>query len=177
MQTDYLIIGQGISGTFLSRALVQAGRSVLVIDQYNPRSASRVASGVINPVTGRRIVKTWMIDELLPFAQNAYEAIGQDLGIQCIAEKDIIDCFATPQMRLAFTDRYAQDPEYLSLPADENDQHWRLRYDFGYGIIRPAYWINMEALLREYRRRLKENNQLIEDAFDISLLEVKEDHV
>jgi len=177
MQVDYLIIGQGISGTFLSRALLRAGRSVLVIDIGNPRSASRVASGVINPVTGRRIVKTWMIDELLPFAREAYRDIGHALQINCIAQKDVIDCFTTPQMRMAFTSRYEQDQQYLALPADENDQRDRLHYDFGYGIIQPCFWIDMSSLLREYRRYLRQNGQPAEEVFDLSQLLVKEDHV
>jgi len=177
MQVDYLIIGQGISGTFLSRELLQAGRSVLVIDIDNPRSASRVASGVINPVTGRRIVKTWMIDELLPFAREAYRDIGSDLQIDCIAQKDIIDCFTTPQMRMAFTGRYEQDPEYLQLPADENDQRAWLQYDFGYGIIQPCFWVDMGSLLQQYRRHLKQHGQLVEEVFDPFQLVVKDDEV
>jgi hypothetical protein len=41
---------------------------VIVIDESNPFTATKAASGVINPVTGRRIVRTWRIEELLPFA-------------------------------------------------------------------------------------------------------------
>src|ERR1700761_6929324 len=100
MQVDVLIIGQGICGTFLSRELEKAGKSFIVIDELDPAAASRVASGVINPVTGRRIVKTWMIDELLPFAWNAYQTIGNTLGIDCISMKPVIDFFPSPQMRL-----------------------------------------------------------------------------
>jgi glycine/D-amino acid oxidase-like deaminating enzyme len=177
MQIDYLIIGQGISGTFLSWELQKAGKSVLVMDVQNPRSASKVASGIINPVTGRRIVKTWMIDELMPFALEAYRDIGKALQTECIAQKDIIDCFATPQMRMAFTGRYEQDPQYLALPADENDQRAWLHYDFGYGIIHPCYWIDMSTLLQQYRRRLQEKGQLLEERFDASLLLVKDDHI
>jgi glycine/D-amino acid oxidase-like deaminating enzyme len=67
MQTEFLIVGQGISGTWLSYYLQKANRSFIVIDNEQPNSASRVAAGIINPVTGRRIVKTWMIDELFLF--------------------------------------------------------------------------------------------------------------
>lgn len=177
MQADYLIIGQGISGTFLSRELQKAGQSVMVIDTANPRSASRVASGVINPVTGRRIVKTWMIEELLPFAREAYRHIGNDLKMNCIAEKDIIDCFPTPQMRLAFTDRYEKDPQYLALPANENDRRAWLQYDFGYGLIHPCYWIDLATLLPAWRRHLQQKGQLLEAPFEVSDLVVKDDHV
>jgi len=58
MMTDVLIIGQGICGTFLSWWLEQKGLSFIVIDEERPYTASRAAAGLINPVTGRRIVKT-----------------------------------------------------------------------------------------------------------------------
>ena len=48
---DVLIIGQGICGSFLSFELERAGLSYLVIDEARPFAASRVAAGLINPVT------------------------------------------------------------------------------------------------------------------------------
>jgi len=129
MQTDVLIIGQGICGTFLSWWLEKAGLSWLMIDEQRPFTASKAAAGLINPVTGRRIVKTWMIDELLPFAQDAYRRIGEELGATFVEQKSLVDFFPTPQMRLAFLDRYTEDPQYLQLP--ENERAWDeyFRYD------------------------------------------------
>ena len=67
---DHLIVGQGICVTFLSWYLAKAGRSFAIIDNKGIDTASRVAAGIINPVTGRRIVKTWMIDDVMPFAKK-----------------------------------------------------------------------------------------------------------
>ncbi len=79
-QVEILIIGQGICGTWLSYFLQKENRSFLVIDDNQPNTSSRIAAGIINPVTGRRIVKTWMIDELIPFIETAYQEIGKELG-------------------------------------------------------------------------------------------------
>ena len=177
MQVDYIIVGQGICGTFLSYELQKAQQSFIVIDESNPASASKVASGVINPVTGRRIVKTWMIDELMPFAWNAYTAIGNSLQIDCIAEKQVVDCFATPQMRLAFLDRYKNDTTYLSLPENDNDWQQYLQYEFGYGIIQPCYWVDIQLLLTRQRAHLLQTKQLREERFDLPALELKKDAV
>ncbi len=177
METDFLIIGQGLCGTWLSYYLQQHNCSFVVIDEENTSSATRVASGIINPVTGRRIVKTWMIDELIPFVRQAYAAIGQTLNITCIDQKDVIDFFPTPQMRVAFTERYQKDKEYLSLPADENDWRNVIRYDFGYGIIQPAYLIDLSLLLKQQRNLLLERKQLLSAHFDISKLAIKNNAV
>ena len=65
MQVDTLIIGQGLCGSFLSWNLLKAGQRVMVVDRANPYTATKVASGVINPVTGRRIVRTWEIETFI----------------------------------------------------------------------------------------------------------------
>ncbi|HNA42542.1 MAG TPA: FAD-binding protein, partial [Saprospiraceae bacterium] len=62
---DYLIIGQGIAGTTLSYNILQRGKTCHVASDDNSISSSYISAGVINPVTGRRIVKSWMIDELM----------------------------------------------------------------------------------------------------------------
>jgi glycine/D-amino acid oxidase-like deaminating enzyme len=177
MRTDVLIIGQGICGTFLSWYLQQVGIGHLVIDQPQDNTASKVAAGVINPVTGRRIVKTWLIDEVMPFAQEAYTALGTALNITAIEQKSIVDFFATPQMKIAFDSKYQEDPQYLSLPADENDWRPSFHYDFGYGEINPAYLVKLQDILPAYRRNLQQQQQLIEEAFDISQLKVETDGI
>jgi glycine/D-amino acid oxidase-like deaminating enzyme len=177
MQVDYIIVGQGLSGTWLSYYLQKANQSFVVIDEDNPYSASKVASGIINPVTGRRIVKTWMIDELMPFAWKAYQSIGKALQISCIIEKDMIDCFATPQMRLAFIERYEQDQQFLSLPANENDWLENIQYEFGYGIIHPCYLVDLQLLLDNHRKHAEQNNVLISEHFETDQLFVTENRI
>lgn len=171
MQVDCIIVGQGLCGTWLSYYLEKAGASFIVIDKSDNLTASRAASGIINPVTGRRIVTTWMIDELMPHAWQAYNEFGQLLGISCIEQKAIADFFATPQMRLAFVERLEKDATYLSLPINENDWQQWLQYDFGYGLISPAYLIDIRRLLDERRRNLQQGARLIEDQFEFETLD------
>ena len=115
-----------------------------------------------------------MIDELMPFAWDAYQSFGASLGINCIAKKPIIDCFTTPQMRLAFIERYEKDQQFLSLPTDENNWLPYFNYEFGYGIIQPAYLIDIQLLLASQRKKLSANNQVVEGNFDSAQLIIKE---
>lgn len=177
MQTDVLIIGQGICGTFLSWYLEQAGVSYIVIDEAKPFTASKAAAGIINPVTGRRIVKTWMIDELMPFVREAYQRIGTELGIVCMEQKNLVDFFPTPQMRLAFLKRYEEDPQYLQLPDNEHDRDECFRYDFGYGVISPCWLVDLPGLLEAHRKKLLAQEVLLEERFEQGALIVKADGV
>jgi glycine/D-amino acid oxidase-like deaminating enzyme len=175
MRTDILIVGQGICGTFLSWWLEQAGLSFVMIDEARPFTASKAAAGLINPVTGRRIVTTWMIDELLPFAEETYRQMGQTLGITCMEPTKLVDFFPTVQMHLAFLKRYQEDPSYLQLPPDEHAYDEFFRYGLGYGLISPCYLVNLPELLAASRKRMLEQGVLLEERFDREDLIVEED--
>lgn len=110
-----------------------------------------------------------MIDDLMPFAQNAYEELGSLLNLQAISQKNIIDFFPTPQMKLAFHQRYAEDPQYLSMPNDALAWKTYFNDDFGFGIISSCLLVNISDLLSACRLHWK--NQLQEETFDITMLE------
>lgn len=170
--TEYLIVGQGICGTFLSWYLHRSGASFNVIDHLDPSTSSRVAAGVINPVTGRRIVKTWMIDTLLPFALSAYEELGRALEIETIAQKNIVDLFPSAQMRVAFRDRLNEDDEYLVLHEDDHHFDKFFKYNFGSGEITPAYTVFIQPMLTAWRRWLTTQHLLLEEKFEDELLQI-----
>lgn len=185
MIKDVLVIGQGICGTFLTWWLEQKGLSFAIIDEERPSTASRSAAGLINPVTGRRIVKTWMIDELLPFAENAYASISRKLqsagllaaAVNFLKPARVIDFFTTPQMRLAYLKRLEEDPQYLELPGDEHAWRAQFNYDLGYGMITHCYLADLPALLPAWRRHLIQQNTLRSTAFDPADLTVTENKV
>jgi len=167
MHYDYLIIGQGLAGSFLSWNLQKAGKQVLVIDASDPNTASKVASGVINPVTGRRMVRTWQIETLMPFAVDAYTSFGKELDAGLIRQCNIIDFHPTPQMKLAFQERLPEESEYLHAAKDENAWRNYFNYDFGFGETAPCWLIDINTMLDRWRRKLKEAGALHEEKFSL----------
>jgi len=75
-QVDYLIIGQGLAGSLLGWELMQRGCKIMLVDNQL-ENASQVAAGLINPVTGMRLVKSEDVDYLLPHALQSYQALGE----------------------------------------------------------------------------------------------------
>ncbi|HVS97569.1 MAG TPA: FAD-binding oxidoreductase [Puia sp.] len=165
-QTDILIIGQGICGTFLSIGLERAGIPHIVLDDKRPHSASRTAAGLINPVTGRRMVTTWMIGELMAFAREAYGRLEELLGSAFFEPAGITDFFPTAQMRLAFLQRLEEDAPYLRLPSDEHVWDPVFRPDLGFGLISPCYLVDVPGLLDAARARMVNNGRLREERFE-----------
>lgn len=60
-----LILGGGLAGSFMACRMLQAGMEVSVLDDRHPGSASRVAAGLYNVITGRFGAKSWMAETLL----------------------------------------------------------------------------------------------------------------
>ena len=172
MRIQNLIIGQGLCGTWLSYYLQKENKSFIVIDDNKENSPSKIAAGIVNPVTGRRMVATWMIEELLPFVWHAYSEIGYILNIQAISQKNIIDFFPSPQMLNAFTKRIEEGDQYLHAFPEQNHFNHFFNYDFGCGEIRPVYTAHTELLLPAWRQHLKDADSLREENFEVSLLNV-----
>jgi len=174
MQFDYIVVGQGLCGSFLSYYLQQAGKSVLVIDEWKPFTASKVASGVINPVTGRRIVRTWMIETLMPFAVDAYQQMGVKMNTPLIRQCNILDFHSTPQMHLAFMERMPEETTYLKLPDDAEAWRTYFNYPFGIGETNPCWLIDLHMMMQQWRKQLV---HLDESAFVMDELQLKDDHI
>ncbi|HXB09328.1 MAG TPA: FAD-dependent oxidoreductase [Puia sp.] len=173
-QVDFLIVGQGICGSFLQLELERAGLSHILIDEALPFTASRIAAGLINPVTGRRLVTTWMIDELLAFAREAYHRLADILGSSFLTPVVVADLFPSAQMRLAFLHRLEENGPYLRLPEDERHLLDRFHYELGYGLIDSCYLVDLPGLLAACRRRMKPLGLIREERFESGELAVEE---
>ncbi len=177
MEVDFIIIGQGICGTFLSWNLIKEGKKVLVIDEANSFSASKVASGVINPVTGRRIVRTWLIEELMPFAWDAYTQISNQVNECLIRECNVLDFHPSSQMQEAFFERLQQEKDYLHKLSDENEWQQYFRYNYGVDEIAPCFLVDLQTLLSGWRKKLQMQELLLEENFDWHSCKISSDHV
>ena len=170
-KVKYLIVGQGLTGTWISYFLHKQGITFKVINDSKTLAATSVASGVINPVTGRRIVQTWMIDTLLPFAIDAYKVFQEDDSVTIIKKAPIALIHPSMQMKESFDYRLTHDNVYLK----ENDTSSLGQYfntPFGSGEIDQCYWIDLIQFLKVGRKKF--STHFIEDYFDISDMTLNE---
>ena len=173
---DYIIVGQGLVGTWMSYYAQKAGKSFIVVNDPTIPSSTAVASGVINPVTGRRIVQTWMIDTLLPNAVNAYKELGKDLNKTLIKASPVVLLHPSPQMKESFEYRLTHENVYLSTN-NSSDFEAFFKIPFGTGQIDSSYWIDLNSMLTAWKTRLIEQHQLVEDHFDINDVVIVKEHV
>ena len=77
---DYIIVGQGLAGSCVALQLLQRGKTIMMIDRARENSATHVAAGLFNPVTGKNLVKSWKADELFTYLHSFYTDAEQLTG-------------------------------------------------------------------------------------------------
>jgi glycine/D-amino acid oxidase-like deaminating enzyme len=177
MEFDYIITGQGIAGTLLSYTLLQAGQRVLVIDEYKANSASRIAAGVINPVSGRRFEMGWMYDEIYPFAKDIYQQLEKLLNVPVFRERDIWMVLPSEQLQAAFNAKTATGAarQYTSRADASLWDAW-LHQPYGAAIVKGAT-VLLQNLLPAWRAYLQQKKLLWEERLDTAHLQVNHEGV
>jgi glycine oxidase len=104
---DVIVIGQGLAGATLAWQLRRRGQRVVVIDREAATSSSRIAAGLITPVTGKRLAKSWRWNELYPAAVAFYRAIEDKTGASILHQKASVRLFADEAERDEYQKRAA----------------------------------------------------------------------
>jgi len=175
---DFIITGQGICGTWLSYYLLKQNKSIVVFDKQNTQSASNVAGGMINPVTGRRVVTTWMAEELIPFVLNEYNELSKAFHTAFIHQKNSLVFPTAPDLQNAFKARMDEQNSYIK-PLTITRKQLQSYFNFPFDVfeISPCYVVDMRALLQNYRQSLNDKQVLFDEVFDESQIIFHDDFV
>lgn len=173
MKYDYIIVGQGLCGSLLSYELMKRGKQCIVYDPHDLPGASVVACGLINPVTGKRFVRSWWYDKLLEKALETYEHLGTLLGSNPIRTHQLYHIFSSEADRSAFCSR--EDDELHLMDLDMALYPFRAPY--GVGRIAPCFSIHTSALLEGWKTELNRQNLMCHEPFDWQQLELTADSV
>lgn len=170
MEIDFLIIGRGIAGTALGYRLEQFGLKILIFDQPESNKSSRVAAGLYNPVTGRKMVKSWMAEFLFPEIEPFYQELEKITGRDFLTKEQIYRPFLSIEEQNEWMG-HSSDPK-ISMFIDQiftKSQYPELRDPFGGVLLKMSGWLN----INEYLDGMAEffGDRLIEKEFDESLLE------
>jgi glycine oxidase len=157
---DYAIIGQGLAGTLLAWRLHQRGRRVVVIDRDEAVTASKVAAGLINPITGQRTCLSWRLQEFLPVAIAFYRTVERELNTPLLHSMPLVrllpDAKALQKWQSA-----VNDPEIQSFLSDPqptplvDPARIRMPEDGGGFEIAAAHILDVPRFLQASRTRFE----------------------
>ncbi len=164
---SYLIIGQGIAGSILAWFLMKAGHAVVIVDQNHHESSSIISAGIVNPITGQRLVVTPEFDQYAGAAHQLYSQISLELGSTFFVSKPIV--------RVLKSDKERERCHYLNSLPMVNPYIMRInpsgyfgnsiRDPFGTLTIEQGGYFQTRKLLTSLRQYFIQENMLVSEQF------------
>ncbi|MCF8243873.1 MAG: FAD-binding oxidoreductase [Saprospiraceae bacterium] len=153
---DYIIVGQGLAGTLLSYFLLLENQRVVVLDYPHEGRSSNVASGLVTPVTGRRIAKSWRFEELSRFAKQTYLSLGADLGVEIWHERSIVRALHSVFEENEWTRRsgYPEFQAFMNDAPDLSDIKGKIQPPHAWGELLNCAQVAMPLLVETWRASL-----------------------
>ncbi|TWT46640.1 NAD(P)/FAD-dependent oxidoreductase [Botrimarina hoheduenensis] len=171
---DVLIVGQGIAGSTLYWRLEERGLETVVVDRGGVDrdgrpSASRVAAGLLTPLTGKRLTLSPEFDDLFAAARGFYRGVEARTGQDFFTEQAALRVFVDAAERRCFEHRH-HDPAFarhvrLALPAELPAP---LVAPHGAFWMRGAARLDTTAYLDATRRQLERDSRFFSESLDLA---------
>lgn len=168
-KVDFIIVGQGIAGTLLAHDLIEAKKSVIIIDTKLKSSSSKVASGLINNVGMKRCVPTNNAQLYFSKAVARYKNLEQKLGAKFLEKKPIIRLFSNNRVKHEWYIKFTNGDmnRYISNFHDKNTFSL-VNDNYGSAEINQAAYLDFKKFLNISRKHFNSHKQLIDEQFDFS---------
>ena len=182
----FIIVGAGLAGTLMAWELEKRGVNYEVWDSpkdpikssrtpshpsppNTSNKASRVAGGMFNPVSFKRIVEVWNAREHLDVMRDTYLKIESFLKLpgKILHTSPILRVFPNSQYRMLWEKRLQDDhpvSQFLEPVSDEvpND----IVAPHGFGVVPEAGWVDLPFLLDSFRSYLESKGKFIEKTYN-----------
>ncbi|MBP6386647.1 MAG: FAD-binding oxidoreductase [Pseudarcicella sp.] len=163
----YTIVGKGLAGNLLAYFLLKNKQAVTLIHKPTLPNSSQVAAGIYNPVTGRRMVETWLADEIFPFLTDTYIQLEKDFQDAGITEKFfhptlIFYPFPDEKIKEILTKKFTQTPsKYINLTT--KDDYNFIKKNHGGLTISSSGWLDINQLIHNFDQYFRLQNITIID--------------
>lgn len=156
-----MIVGQGLAGTCLALELYSQGLSVVIVDNDHYQSASLVAAGLYNPITGRKMVKTWNADSIFGYLPKFYRKWEVELKSRFVFDMPIYRPFFSIEEQNEWMGKSSKD-EFSSYIKNIHTQSISHQVSDPYGGVElcQSGYVNVSMLLRAARDYFVLNNML-----------------
>ena len=176
MKVDYLIVGHGLAGACLAFELRSKGQKVAVLDLPAENHSSRVAAGLYNPVTGRKMVKTWNVDKLFTILESFYLRVENMLGSKILYPLPIYRPFFSVEEQNEWMGKMA-DQNYSTIIeriSSQSEFGKEINDPFGGIWLKNCGYLDIPAFLEASKNILLNDGCYFEEKFDEQYLSLGE---
>lgn len=179
MKVGYLIVGGGLAGSLLANELLDQNKSVRLINDPTLKSSSSVAGGMVNPVTGKYLTKTWLDDKLFPYLFPYYRKLQSEFGITCIHETGIFRPFSNEENKAHFFKQIEKNElqDYVSVIEDSEKVAPFYVAPLGGLLINSSGWVDVPKLLAGIENKLKSKEAYLSEKFEFEDLIISDEKI
>lgn len=169
-----IIVGGGLSGICLAHELEKHNISFKIIDK-NVNQSTRVAGGMINPMTFRRLIKTWKGDEFIPTITKFYPEMEDKFEQRFFFPMKIRRVFASEDERNMWEERCKEEEYkmYISPIQLEEDTPAYINNTFGNAFVNTPGYIDSKRFIDGAHKYLLEKELLTYSTFDFNELDTE----
>ena len=168
MPRKFLIVGAGLSGTLTAWELRKRGEDFTVYDS-GAASSSRVAAGLYNPVSFKRIVEVWNAEEHMRVMLETYPEIESSIGAKILNKTPIMRVFPNKQYRDNWQARIEKKHDVAKwLSPISNEVPEGVVAPFGVGYVEEAGWVNLPAMIDGVKKLLLEEERFEQRSWSVS---------
>lgn len=173
---DYIIIGQGLAGTTLAHRLISANKSICIIDECSHDTCSKVSSGMLNPITGRRYVKSWMFDEFLDEALTFYKTLEELLGLTLIKPHTMLRGLHSVIDENQWLSQSSKSDfeKYFGDVVADTSVYDHFTNDVRFGAVKHSYRLNVANLILNSRSYFEELGVIRKEKVEVDDIEIAE---
>ena len=165
-----LIVGAGLAGTLMAWEFEKRGVPFEVWDSGAP-SASKVAAGMYNPVSFKRLVEVWNATTNMEVMNKTYGELQEFLGIKALHPTPIMRIFPNQQYRDLWQRRYDTGHDVAKwigpahLPEDAPEG---VIAPHGFGVVNDSGWVDVSLLIGSMRSFLEKDGRFHVKRWDFS---------
>lgn len=176
-ENKVLVVGQGIAGSVLAIRLIQKGYSVTVIDNGHLSAASRVAAGMWNPLSFKKLNTPWHSKLFLEAATQTFTEFEKLLGISIFHIKDLIRIFPDQYAANEWDERCEiNDVKHFASPDIVPSDPTHFIAPHGMGLAKYAGWCNIPVFLDAAKNFIRQNSTFLETQFNEKDLKRADNH-
>ncbi len=174
-KVDFLIVGQGIAGSWLAWYLLQQQQQILIIDEQKKYTSSSLASGIINPIRGKRFTEAKDCNVLLPFAKKQYQLVERFFTSSFLKETTMVKFFTDAEQAHWFQKRIDEKNTFVQKNTIDFSGYFHI--PFGAGLVHPCYQIQAVNFLQAIKNYAIAHNSLLQERFDYEQLVITDTDV
>lgn len=106
VKVDLAVVGGGLAGCALVWEGIRRGYRVALVDKLKPSSSSRVAAGLVTPITGGRFALSWRFEEYYSAADSLYRFVQESTQRTFWSVAPALRIFTSSQQRTDFEERW-----------------------------------------------------------------------